>query len=81
MNDIEQRVKTVVAEQLNLPIEDVKNESDIRDNLYADDSDIIEIITALEDEFHIEIFDPEFFEKVIAVQQVIDHITRKLWVN
>ncbi len=74
MENIEQRVKKIVAEQLGVNEADVKTESAFVDDLGADSLDTVELVMALEDEFETEIPD-EDAEKITTVQQAIDYIT------
>lgn len=57
MSDIEQRVKKIICEQLNVAESDLKPETHINNDLGADSLDDVELIMALEDEFEIEIPD------------------------
>jgi acyl carrier protein len=68
MENVEQRVKKIVAEQLG-----VKNESSFVDDLGADSLDTVELVMALEEEFETEIPDEEA-EKITTVQQAIDYV-------
>ena len=68
MNDIEQRVKKVIAEQLSINEADIKNESAFIEDLGADSLDTVELVMALEDAFKIEIPDDQQ-EKLRTVQQ------------
>ena len=74
MDNIEQRVKKIVAEQLGVNEADIKNESSFVDDLGADSLDTVELVMALEDEFETEIPDEEA-EKITNVQQAIDYIS------
>ena len=72
MSDIEQRVKKIVAEQLGVAEDQVTNEKSFVDDLGADSLDTVELVMALEDEFHIEIPD-EDAEKITTVQLAVDY--------
>ena len=73
MENIEQRVKKIVAEQLGVNESEIKNESSFVDDLGADSLDTVELVMALEEEFECEIPDEEA-EKITNVQQAIDYI-------
>lgn len=72
-NDIEQRVKKIVVEQLSVKEEEVTNEASFVDDLGADSLDTVELVMALEEEFKTEIPDEEA-EKITTVQQAIDYV-------
>ena len=74
MSNIEDRVKKIVAEQLGVKLEDVKNESSFVDDLGADSLDTVELVMALEEEFETEIPDEEA-ETINTVQAAIDYVT------
>ena len=74
MENIEQRVKKIVAEQLGVNEAEVKNDSSFVEDLGADSLDTVELVMALEEEFNLEIPDEEA-EKITNVQQAIDYIT------
>jgi acyl carrier protein len=74
MENIEQRVKKIVAEQLGVNEAEIKNESSFIDDLGADSLDTVELVMALEDEFETEIPDDQA-EKITTVQQAIDYVT------
>ena len=57
MENIEQRVKKIVAEQLGVAEADVKNESSFVEDLGADSLDNVELVMALEEEYDLEISD------------------------
>ena len=73
MENIEQRVKKIVAEQLGVNESEIKIESSFVDDLGADSLDTVELVMALEEEFECEIPD-EDAEKITSVQQAIDYV-------
>ena len=73
MSNIEQRVKTIIVEQLGVDYAEIKNESSFVDDLGADSLDTVELVMALEEEFETEIPDDEA-EKIKTVQAAIDYI-------
>jgi acyl carrier protein len=77
MENIEQRVKKIVAEQLGVNEGDIKIESSFVDDLGADSLDTVELVMALEEEFECEIPDEEA-EKITTVKQAIDYVTSNL---
>lgn len=72
MENIDQRVKKIVAEQLGVNEADIKLESAFVEDLGADSLDTVELVMALEDEFECEIPDEEA-EKITTVQLAIDY--------
>jgi len=77
MENIEARVKKIVAEQLGVNEAEVKTESSFVDDLGADSLDTVELVMALEEEFECEIPD-EDAEKITTVQQAIDYVNAHL---
>ncbi len=73
MENIEQRVKKIVAEQLGVNEAEIKVESSLAGDLGADSLDTVELVMALEEEFECEIPDEEA-EKITTVQQAIDYV-------
>jgi acyl carrier protein len=73
MENVEQRVRKIVAEQLGVNEADVKNESSFVNDLGADSLDTVELVMALEEEFETEIPDEEA-EKITTMQQAVDYI-------
>ena len=77
MENIEQRVKKIVAEQLSVDESEIKCDSSFVDDLGADSLDTVELVMALEEEFECEIPD-EDAEKITSVQQAIDYVSTHL---
>ena len=73
MENVEQRVRKIIAEQLGVNEGEIKNGSSFVDDLGADSLDTVELVMALEEEFETEIPDEEA-EKITTVQQAVDYI-------
>ena len=73
---VEQKVKSIVAEQLGVAVEEVKNESSFQDDLGADSLDVVELVMALEEAFGCDIPDEEA-EKITTVQAAIEYVNAK----
>lgn len=75
--EIFEKVKTVIVEQLGIDEENVKMDSSFLDDLGADSLDIVEFIMALEEEFGLEIPD-EDVEKIVTVKDVVEYISENI---
>jgi acyl carrier protein len=75
--EIEKKVKRIIAEQLGMREEDVKGEAEFQKDLGADSLDIVEMIMAFEEIFETEISDEEA-EKIQTVQDAIEHVIQRL---
>ncbi|MGD8984652.1 MAG: acyl carrier protein [Desulfobacteraceae bacterium] len=75
MADIEEKVKEIICEQLNVSAEDVVPEASFVDDLGADSLDQVELIMAMEEEFDISIPD-EDAEKIATVKDALDYIKK-----
>ena len=73
MSSVEDQVRGIIAEQLVLKAEEIKNDASFVDDLGADSLDTVELVMALEEEFETEIPDEEA-EKITTVQHAIDYI-------
>ena len=74
MENVEQRVKKIVAEQLGVNEAEIKSESSFVDDLGADSLDIVELVMAFEEAFEIEIPD-EDAEKIATVKDATEYIS------
>lgn len=66
-------VRDVVVEQLNVPVESVKLESKIIEDLNADSLDVVELVMTLEEKFGIEIPENEA-EKLLSIQDIVNFV-------
>ena len=71
-----ERVQEIIAEKLDLDPEEITMESSLDDDLEADSLDVIEIITALEDEFNIT-FQQEDLLEMEKVSDLVSYIESK----
>ena len=71
--EVLERVKGIIVEQLGVADTAVTMEASFIDDLGADSLDIVELVMALEEEFDIEIPDSDA-EKVVTVGDVVDYI-------
>ncbi|MFH1836579.1 MAG: acyl carrier protein [Candidatus Omnitrophota bacterium] len=76
MSEISEKVKAIVAEQLGVKAEEVKEEAKFIDDLGADSLDTVELVMALEEEFGAEIPD-EDAEKMTTVGEAVKYIEEK----
>jgi len=73
---VEEKIKSIIAEQLGVKVEEATPEASFIDDLGADSLDTVELIMALEEEFNIEIPD-EDAEKMATVGDAIKYIQEK----
>lgn len=71
--EVLEKVKGIIVEQLGVAETVVTMEASFIDDLGADSLDIVELVMALEEEFDIEIPDADA-EKVTTVGDVVDYI-------
>ncbi len=71
--EIFEKVKNIIVEQLGVSEGTVTMESSFIDDLGADSLDIVELVMALEEEFDMEIPDADA-EKVETVADVVEYI-------
>ncbi|HJM82391.1 MAG TPA: acyl carrier protein [Nitrospinota bacterium] len=74
MASIEEKVKDIIIEQLEVEGNQVTPEARFDSDLDADSLDVVELVMAFEEEFDIEIPD-EDAEKIHTVQQATDYIS------
>ena len=73
VENVQERVKNIIVEQLGVEADQVKPEAQIVNDLGADSLDTVELIMALEEEFDIEIPD-EKAEKIKTVGEAVSYI-------
>ncbi|EOT26068.1 acyl carrier protein [Eubacterium sp. 14-2] len=71
-----EKIKELIAEQLNTEAEKITLEDSFKDDLGADSLDLFELVMALEDEYSVEIPSEEL-EKLATVGDVVEYLKEK----
>ena len=74
---VEDRVKSIIVEQLGVDAEEVTPEASFVEDLGADSLDTVELIMAFEEEFGLEISDDDA-EKIRKVKDAVEFIDGQL---
>ena len=72
---VEEKIKKIICEQLEVDEKDVVPDASFVDDLGADSLDQVELIMAMEEEFGISISDEEA-EKIATVRNAIEYIEK-----
>ncbi|HEX9501472.1 MAG TPA: acyl carrier protein [Thermoanaerobaculia bacterium] len=73
---VEERVKSIIVEQLGVDADEVTSDASFVEDLGADSLDQVELIMAFEEEFGVEISDDEA-EKIRKVKDAVDYIEKR----
>jgi acyl carrier protein len=76
-SSVEEKVKTIIVEQLSVDEAEVTPTASFIDDLGADSLDTVELVMALEEGFGIEIPD-DAAEKITTVKEAIEYIEANL---
>jgi len=74
---IEEKVRKIIVEQLDISEEDILPESSFKDDLGADSLELLDLVMKMEEEFDIQISD-EDAEEIISVQDAIERIEKNM---
>jgi acyl carrier protein len=69
-NEIEKKVIKIISTKLGVPVNGIKGNMSFTNDLGADSLDLIEVIMAIEKEFHISVSD-SLAEKIVTVEQAV----------
>ena len=72
---VEERVKSIIVEQLGVDTEEVTSEASFVEDLGADSLDTVELIMAFEEEFGVEISD-EDAENIRRVKDAVEYVSK-----
>ncbi len=68
-----EKIKMILADQLDVEEDDITTETDIQDDLGADSLDVVDMVMSIEDEFEIEVPD-EDIENLRTVGALVSYI-------
>lgn len=71
-----EKMKSIIAEQLNIDASEITLDSNFKDDLNADSLDLFEMVMALEDNYGVEI-PSEDLEKLLTVGDVVNYLKDK----
>lgn len=71
-----EKIKEIVADQLGIDEDDIKLESNFKEDLEADSLDLFELVMALEEEYGVEI-PSEDLEEIATVNDIIEYLKNK----
>ena len=71
-----EKMREIIAEQLNVDVDKVKAESNFKEDLNADSLDLFELVMSLEDEYSVEI-PSEDLENIVTVNDIIGYLKEK----
>ena len=71
-----EQLQEIIADQLELDVEEISYDSHILDDLGADSLDLVDLLMSVEDEFGIEIPD-EDVENISTIGDIVEYIDSK----
>ena len=71
-----EKMKAILSEQLDIPVEEITPESRFKEDLEADSLDLFELLTTLEEQYELEI-PAEDMEGLTTVGAVMEYLQKK----
>ena len=71
-----EKIKTIIAEQLSVEVDNITMGSSFKDDLGADSLDLFELVMSLEEEFDVEI-PSEDLTSIATVEDVVNYLKNK----
>ena len=70
-----EKIREIIAEQTGKDVSEITLETNVKDDLEADSLDLFQIINDIEDEFEVEISDPE---TIVTVQDAVSFVEENM---
>lgn len=70
-----EKIKAIINEQLNIDVDDVTEETSLKDDLGADSLDLFELVMAFEEEFGVEI-DQDELVNIDTIADIMEYIKK-----
>jgi acyl carrier protein len=74
-DSLETKIRTIVAEQLGVTLDEISPDANILDDLGADSLDVVEMVMSLEEAFDIEVPDEEV-EEMRTIADIERYVTK-----
>lgn len=71
-----EKLKEIIADQLNIDMDQITADSNFKDDLGADSLDLFELIMSLEEEYEVEIPSDDL-EKIATIGDVMEYLKTK----
>jgi len=72
-----EKIAAIIAEQLDVDVDEIQMDTNIIDDLGADSLDIVDLVMTMEDEFDLEIPD-EDIENVRTIADIVKYLEEKI---
>ena len=66
-----EKIREIIAEQTGKDVDEIKLETNVKEDLDADSLDLFQIINDIEDEFDVSVEDPE---SIVTVKDAVDFV-------